>query len=384
MIICDIYSIEWSRSTAHVKNALQNCEALAKEGHVVYLLTPFGRAAVVADRLNLYGIERNFIIRRLACPEPRDYALGGMLARALFCAQAFFIMFIIKPEVVFTRDFSMLYFLSKLPGFLRPKVPVIYEAHKVCSRAAELRKVSEKQEISAIGVAERIVCVTSGIKNDLIELGYPEEKLHVLPNAVELSKFNVKRQADARAHNIIYTGSFIYWKGVDILVDAFALLLKDIPDAKLYLVGDDHEGNRQKIEKQIKERGIENSVEMTGYVSHKEVVRYLVMADVLALPNTVSVQDRYTSPMKVFEYMAARVPIVASALPAIREILDESTAVLVPPGDAKALCDGMLYLLRNPDAGLMLADKAYQRIESDYTWGKRARKIGQIIEKTKG
>jgi len=225
-----------------------------------------------------------------------------------------------------------------------------------------------------------VVCISNGIRDDLKALGLPEEKLHVLPNAVALSKFNVKRQTGPGTHNIVYTGSFLYWKGVDVLVEAFALLLKQVPDARLYLVGDDHEGNRQKLETQIKELGIEKSVVMTGYVSQREVVSYLGMADAAVLPNRVTVEgSNYTSPSKIFEYMAARVPIVASDLPSIREIVGEEVAVLTAPGDAEALCDGLLYLLKNPDIGRDLAEKAYERVKSNYTWDMRARKIMRIV-----
>jgi len=385
MKICYIYSLQWSAPDAHMTNLLSNCEALSTEGHTVCLLTPFGRKSVIEERFHLYGVAKNFKVRRMACPEPKNYGTIGMFLRGAFCAQALAAVFIIKPDAIYTSDFSMLYFLSRVPGFLRPGVLVIFEAHKVYSGAAQLRRVSEKQEIAAMKAADRVVCISNGVKRDLIALGYPEEKLYVLPNAVDLSKFNVRRQDGRGTHNIVYTGSFLYWKGVDILVDAFALLLKQMPDTKLYLVGDDYEGNRQKLATQIKELGIEKSVEMTGYVSQKEVARYLGIADVAVLPNRVTVEGaNYTSPSKIFEYMAARVPIVASDLPSIREILDEETAVLVPPDDAKALCDGMLRLLKNPSIGRDLADKAYERVRSNYTWDMRARKIVKIIEKIKG
>ena len=380
MKICYIYSLSWSVPDAHMTNLLSNCEALSRAGHTVYLLTPFVRNNVIEDAFHLYGITKNFKVRRMACPEPYGYGNLGMLARATYCAQALCAVFVIRPDVVYTSDFTMLYFLSMVPRFLLPKAPVIFEAHKVYSRAAKLRKVGEKQEIAAMKAADRVVCISNGVKNDLIALGCPEEKLHVLPNAVALSKFNAGRRSDHAAHNIVYTGSFLYWKGVDILVDAFVLLLKEMPDTKLYLVGDDHEGNRRKLEAQIRELGLEKSVVMTGYVSQREVAGYLGMADAAVLPNRVTVEGaNYTSPSKIFEYMAARVPIVVSDLPSIREIVDGEAAVLVAPDDAKALCDGLLHLLKNPDVGSGLADMAYQVVKSNYTLEMRAQHITQIL-----
>ena len=368
-----------------MKHIINDCDSLSREGQTVYLLTPFGKRSLIEDNLLLYGVARNFTIHRMACPEPKGYGILGMLSRTVYCVQALFATFIIKPDAIYTSDFTMLYFLSMVPRFLRPRVPVIFEAHKVYSRAAESRKVGEKQEIAAMKAADRVVCISNGVKYDLSALGLHEEKLYVLPNAVDLSMFNVGRRSDHAAHNIVYAGSFLHWKGVDILVGAFALLLKQVPDAKLYLVGDDHEDNRQKLETQIRELGIEKSVVMTGYVSQREVASYLGMADVAVLPNRLTVEgSAYTSPLKVFEYMAAKVPIVASDLPSIREVLDGETAVLVPPDNAKALCDGMFYLLKNPDIGHGLATKAYERVESNYTFKIRVQKITQIIEEIIG
>jgi len=86
----------------------------------------------------------------------------------------------------------------------------------------------------------------------------------------------------------------------------------------------------------------------------------------------------FMSPLKMFEYMASRRPIVATDLPSIREVLSESSAVLVPPGNTEKLKEAIKYLIDNPEAGKKLADNAFQKVQ-EYTWDKRAEKIVDFI-----
>jgi glycosyltransferase involved in cell wall biosynthesis len=90
---------------------------------------------------------------------------------------------------------------------------------------------------------------------------------------------------------------------------------------------------------------------------------------------------RHTSAMKLFEYMASHRPIVASDLPAVNEVVrDGTSALLVPPGDTKALAEAIVRLRDNPGLRDFLADSAYKRVMSRYTWTERARLILSKLE----
>jgi glycosyltransferase involved in cell wall biosynthesis len=118
-------------------------------------------------------------------------------------------------------------------------------------------------------------------------------------------------------------------------------------------------------------------VRLAGYVPPGAVPLWLAAADALALPNSgaETISARYTSPLKLFEYMAAGRPVVASDLPSLREVLaDGVNARLVPPDSPAGLARGLLEVLDDPDLGARLASRARADV-AGRTWDARARAV---------
>jgi glycosyltransferase involved in cell wall biosynthesis len=115
-------------------------------------------------------------------------------------------------------------------------------------------------------------------------------------------------------------------------------------------------------------------------VPNTEVPYWIRSCDVATIPWTWTEFSAYfTSPLKLFEYMAAGVPILATDLPSIREVLRHGeNAWLVPPGDPKALAEGIQHLLENPDLAERLAQQARKDVRQ-YTWKRRAAVILQHV-----
>jgi len=104
-----------------------------------------------------------------------------------------------------------------------------------------------------------------------------------------------------------------------------------------------------------------------------------LFATILALPNRSSaISERYTSPLKLFEYLALGRPIVASDLPSIREVLGPETAVLVPPDDPAAWASAFSALAADPARAASLA-AASRRLAPAYTWGQRAARLEDAL-----
>jgi glycosyltransferase involved in cell wall biosynthesis len=100
----------------------------------------------------------------------------------------------------------------------------------------------------------------------------------------------------------------------------------------------------------------------------------------LVLPNTAStLSERFTSPLKLFEYLQMGRPIVASDLPALREVLTTETAVFVPPGDAPALAQALERLAANPAERASLGNAA-RALAPDYTWARRAERLDAVFD----
>ncbi|MCX6779491.1 MAG: glycosyltransferase family 4 protein [Candidatus Magasanikbacteria bacterium] len=146
----------------------------------------------------------------------------------------------------------------------------------------------------------------------------------------------------------------------------------------LVLVG----GKKQEIESLKKTSNIldDRDILMVGQKPHNLIPYYIKAADVLVLPNKAGDvwSEYYTSPLKLFEYMAGRRPIVASNLPSIREVLDKESAMLFEANNPVDLAEKINLLIDNPDLGRQLADKAFQKV-TNYTWDKRAQIIIKFI-----
>ena len=115
-----------------------------------------------------------------------------------------------------------------------------------------------------------------------------------------------------------------------------------------------------------------------------QVAARLSKATILVLPNTASaISERYTSPLKLFEYLQLGRPIVASDLPSLREVLTPQTAVFVPPGDATALGAALERLAANP-ADCTSLGHAARALAPDYTWARRAERLDAVFEAAMG
>jgi glycosyltransferase involved in cell wall biosynthesis len=165
-------------------------------------------------------------------------------------------------------------------------------------------------------------------------------------------------------------------------VDVFVRALAMAPDVHGLIVGG-HPGEADvdRIRGLVRDLGLESRVTITGLVPPRDVGRALAPANVLVLPNTLSsISSRYTSPLKLFEYLSMGRPIVASDLPALREVLtDGVSARLVPPGDAAALAAALVRLRDDPaEAGALAAGA--RALAPRYTWDARAERLEAALK----
>jgi len=133
------------------------------------------------------------------------------------------------------------------------------------------------------------------------------------------------------------------------------------------------EHDRARVEALATTLLVRDRVRFTGQLPPADVPAQLRAASILVLPNTPSaISERYTSPLKLFEYMALGRPIIASDLPAIREVLtDGETAILVAPGNPAALAAAITRLVAEPVLAARLASAAHA-LSAQYTWDRRA------------
>ncbi len=212
------------------------------------------------------------------------------------------------------------------------------------------------------------------------EFGINKNKIITLPNAVSIQEFDLavtREQARAKLDLpldkkiVVYTGHFYSWKGVDILAQSASKM----PQYDFYFIG----GNPSAVG-QYKAKYKYKNMHFLGFKPHKDIPIWQKSADCLVLPNTAKedISKFYTSPMKLFEYMASGVPIVASKIPSIEEIVSSNEVKFFEPDDVESLTNAIDNILQNENSANVLAKNARVKV-NNYTWQVRAKKIIEFI-----
>jgi glycosyltransferase involved in cell wall biosynthesis len=204
----------------------------------------------------------------------------------------------------------------------------------------------------------------------------------VIPCGVARDVFSpevyVRKAAGQTAPFVIgFLGSLKPWHGVEILLEAFEQLLQKYTAYRLLVVGDGP--LRGMVEDFRRARRNPECVTITGEVANRDVPRYLAQMDVGVAPYPV-LPTFYFSPLKIFEYAAAGVPIVASASGQIAEVLvHRRSAMLYPPDRPTQIVSHIEKLRARPERRARLARRARRAVARDYTWDKLAVRFLSVV-----
>lgn len=239
-----------------------------------------------------------------------------------------------------------------------------------------LTPLAEAIEHTIIGNCDRIFTVSNEMKKALIKVGALSDKVFVIPDGVDTVMFNPKidnlmirkRYCLDDSPTVIFHGDVKPIDGVDVLVKAFALVLKRLPNAKLFIVG----GGRKyfsEVKQLVKGLGIERSVIFTGWIPHKAVPEYIALADVGAMPLRSTLETNCYLSFKLFEYWAMGKPVVVSRVKAISNIVkDGVNSNLVEPEDVNGLAEALLGMLSDGDKARLMGENARVTVEDSYNW----------------
>ena len=352
---------------------MKMCQAFSDNGHEVILLAPHIKDLYeknVDDIFGFYGVKKNFEIKKLWYPN----IWGG----AFFYSLAIFIYLLNNKDsyLVYGRFLYGCYLAALL------KKKVILEEHGSMTDTKKHVLIIFKNLLKSY-YFQKLIVISDALKKIYIEKKYLDvSKIQVAHDgADEIFDFHSTADlfGDKDSLKIGYVGHLYKGRGIDIIIKC----AKKLSNMTFHLVG----GNERDIKywKTYSENLKLKNIYFYGFVTPKETIKFRNSFDIVLAPyaKQVSVTEvkgsaqldtsQFMSPMKIFEYMSHKKPIIASDLPVLREVLNDKNSILVRYNNVE-LWANSIQKLNDPHERESLSTQAYKDFKN-YTWKKRAYRV---------
>jgi glycosyltransferase involved in cell wall biosynthesis len=258
-------------------------------------------------------------------------------------------------------------------------------------RAASLGDLAREAERWTLTRADAVLAVSALLRDYVVSLDVQPERVHVVPNGVDPTVFRpgppdpglrARLHLDGRPV-LGFVGGLRPWHGVEALPPLLEQLVERHSGLRLIVVGNG--SLRTELERDFAHRGLAPHVTFTGSLPHEQVAGVIRQFHAALAPYPRLEHAFYFSPLKLFEYMACGVPVVAAELGQIGEVVrDGETGLLYPPGELDAFVDACDRLLADPPMQRRLGAAAAGLVRSTYTWDRNAAQVvglaGSLIE----
>lgn len=304
------------------------------------------------------------------------------------------------PDFIYER--ASLYATAGAALAQRFGVPLILELNaplaveQLAYRATGLGELAAQAERWTLTHADAVVVVSAELGKHVKSLGVKAGRIHVMPNGVNPELFH---PADGRARHFVravsrsflgvhgmtrptlgFVGGLRPWHGVEVLPELLARLQKRHPGTRLVIAGDGQ--LRGELERAFAKRGLHKLVTITGLLAHEAVPDVIRTFDVALAPYPKHNHDFYFSPLKLFEYMACGIPVVASKLGQIAATVRHGqTGWLYPPGNLDALTASCERLLADAPLRRKLGTAAAKLVHNKFTWDGNAARVVELAKR---
>ncbi len=247
------------------------------------------------------------------------------------------------------------------------------DLHSLPFQSARGRRTAE-----ALAAAAAVVAVSGNLASIARELGAPADRVHVLPNGVDVDRFVPVPREDARRELgvaadwdgiVLFVGSLLPVKRVDVLIDAMAIRRHEQPSDRCLLAIAGRGLLRRRLQRQAARLGVGDAVKLLGHIPQQRVALWMNAADMLVLPS-----EKEGCPNVVLEALSCGTPVVASRVGAVPDLLDQSCGLVVQPGEA-----GALALAMREAAGRRWDRSALRQRASGMSWDANAARLHSIL-----
>ena len=294
-----------------------------------------------------------------------------------------------KPAFLYER-----YTLFNLSGLMAARhfgIPLVVEVNSpLAYERAEYDRLALKRWAQAferfvLFRADLVLTVSTPLKEYIAEQGVPPDHIAVLPNGTDPTLFRpeltgreeVRQSLDIppTATVVGFVGILRPWHGVELLLDAVSQIAAPPESVYLIIVGDGP--SQADLERLAQEKGLAGKVVFTGRVPHREVSRYLAAFDIAVSPRATF----YASPMKVLEYMATGIPVIAPRTPNLQDIISDGvTGILFNAEDLGDLAASLTLLLNDRALRHRLGQNARASVVAGRTWLHNAARVLELVQ----
>jgi glycosyltransferase involved in cell wall biosynthesis len=270
----------------------------------------------------------------------------------------------------------------KVPHIVELNAPLAVE--QSAYRATGFGELAAQAERWTLTHADAVIVVSTELRKHVLALGVKPGKVRVMPNGVNPELFCLKAAKHGASHppTLGFVGGLRPWHGVEVLPELLARLSRRHPNIRLIIAGDGQ--LRRELERGFRHRGLRRRVTFTGALLHEQVPEVIRRFEIGLAPYPKHDHDFYFSPLKLFEYMACGVAVVAADVGQISEVVRSGkTGLLYPAGNFSALVSRCEKLLADPTLRSTLGVAAAKVVQQKFTWDHNAARILKLAQSLK-
>jgi glycosyltransferase involved in cell wall biosynthesis len=340
----------------------------------VNLIRPFRPRKPSLELIEYYNLHDKLKVSPLPMPWPVDYWQSKFTDSNTIATKYYFPFYILPTtKLVHSRNWNF------VKSAVRNGIPAIYEHHHHEDKPFD-------QDIVKSPLFQIAVTVIDTIRETMIANGMPPEKVITLHNGFnrlfmerqpeKAQQWREKLLQNQREYLVVYSGALQQFKGIDVLIE----VAKEMPNVQFACAG----GKPAEVEhyQKLSQKQQVPNIAFLGYLLHNELPSLLQAADILAHPHCSGQAATFTSPLKLFDYFASGVPVVATEIPSLTQFKStEAIAAWCEPDNSHQFAESLRQALAKYPRKITGYDHIIKFVQQ-FSWENRAAKILSYVDQS--